>query len=356
MPQDDKLQSQALADALRKQPAFASQSSPNTALAKALSVFPDKEFYKDVGTRLSDALVGGLQDVFKTPARWNDPNWTLGGMEADAWKNNPVGEFNRVMNGPAGLAPMAITVYHGSPHQFSAFDSAHIGKGEGAQAYGHGLYFAENPQVARGYADELGNTVVRVEGKNVGSAMSGAPADAARIVAQSGGVDQALAEAQRLANAKNPIYPYTIQRYNEALKRQLESLRGKNVAMESTGKLYKVDLPDEMAAKMLDWDKPLSQQPESVRKVLEPLVKEALRKGGTPTQNLDYYVARQTGSDIHELLRANIGNKNLAETVRNLGIPGIRYLDQGSRTAGQGTYNYVVFPGEEKALKILERK
>ena len=37
------------------------------------------------------------------------------------------------------------------------------------------------------------------------------------------------------------------------------------------------------------------------------------------------------------------------------GIPGIKYFDGGSRGTGKGTSNFVVFPGEEKKLKILER-
>jgi hypothetical protein len=41
--------------------------------------------------------------------------------------------------------------------------------------------------------------------------------------------------------------------------------------------------------------------------------------------------------------------------LRDAGIPGIKYLDGGSRTAGQGSSNYVVFPGNERLLKILER-
>jgi hypothetical protein len=45
-----------------------------------------------------------------------------------------------------------------------------------------------------------------------------------------------------------------------------------------------------------------------------------------------------------------------AEFLRNKGIPGVKYLDEGSRAEGKGTRNFVVFPGEEKNLKILERK
>ena len=32
------------------------------------------------------------------------------------------------------------------------------------------------------------------------------------------------------------------------------------------------------------------------------------------------------------------------------------YYDGNSRSAGKGTRNYVIFPGEEKSLKILERE
>jgi hypothetical protein len=44
-----------------------------------------------------------------------------------------------------------------------------------------------------------------------------------------------------------------------------------------------------------------------------------------------------------------------AKRLQELGIPGIRYLDGGSRGAGQGTSNYVIFPGNEGLLTILER-
>jgi len=52
--------------------------------------------------------------------------------------------------------PMAgITAFHGSPHKFSKFDMSKIGTGEGAQAYGHGLYFASNKDVATYYREQL---------------------------------------------------------------------------------------------------------------------------------------------------------------------------------------------------------
>ena len=47
-----------------------------------------------------------------------------------------------------GGGGLGIRAYHGSPHDFDAFDLSKIGTGEGAQVYGHGLYFAENPAVS----------------------------------------------------------------------------------------------------------------------------------------------------------------------------------------------------------------
>ena len=51
----------------------------------------------------------------------------------------------------AKLVQDVIRSYHGSPYQFEKFSTNKIGSGVGAQAYGHGLYFSDNPNVARGY-------------------------------------------------------------------------------------------------------------------------------------------------------------------------------------------------------------
>ena len=41
--------------------------------------------------------------------------------------------------------------------------------------------------------------------------------------------------------------------------------------------------------------------------------------------------------------------------LQEQGVPGIRYLDEGSRTAGEGSRNYVVFPGNEHLISILKK-
>jgi len=47
------------------------------------------------------------------------------------------------------------TAWHGSPHSFDKFSTSKIGNGEGALAYGWGLYFTDLEDIARTYADKL---------------------------------------------------------------------------------------------------------------------------------------------------------------------------------------------------------
>ena len=47
------------------------------------------------------------------------------------------------------------TAYHGTPYKFSKFTLDHIGEGEGAQAHGWGLYFAEDKKVSEDYRKRL---------------------------------------------------------------------------------------------------------------------------------------------------------------------------------------------------------
>jgi hypothetical protein len=245
-------------------------------------------------------------------------------------------------------------VYHGSPHKFDAFDSSKIGTGEGAQAYGHGMYFAESPDVAKGYAttlanrDSTGYLTAHKNAQDLVARFKGDPEWAAEVV------------SDQLANL-----PKTDPNFAR-LTDTLAAIKSGTYArpLENPGNLYKVDLPDEQIAKMLDWDKPLSQQPGAIealeragvftgRKPMGPVGEQweaMIGPGGVyvnpndPAQRA--YIAAQQA----------LGAGSASETFRKAGIPGIRYLDGGSRGAGSGTSNYVVFPGEEGLLKILERK
>ena len=57
------------------------------------------------------------------------------------------------------------SAWHGTPHDFDAFDLGAIGTGEGAQAHGWGLYFAQNREVSQGYRGRLKKPGLFYDGK-----------------------------------------------------------------------------------------------------------------------------------------------------------------------------------------------
>jgi hypothetical protein len=48
-----------------------------------------------------------------------------------------------------------LILRHGTPHDFDKFQLEKIGTGEGAQAFGYGLYFTDGSRIAEGYAKKL---------------------------------------------------------------------------------------------------------------------------------------------------------------------------------------------------------
>ena len=130
------------------------------------------------------------------------------------------------------------------------------------------------------------------------------------------------------------------------------------------GSLYKVDLPDEHIAKMLDWDKPLSQQAPEVQEAARVAAsvnarqRAAQRLADAKIRRSNRSGKTATGRRLRETRALPAAGAELRRPRRlncAQGIPGIRYLDGGSRGAGTGTSNYVVFPGNEDLLRILER-
>jgi len=236
-----------------------------------------------------------------------------------------------------GILPM--TVYHGSPHKFDAFDMSKIGTGEGAQAYWHGLYFAEAPEVAKGYQAKL----AAQQKPNV------VDANLQKMYEKTGDWSKAVDEHMRR------IYdtPKAKEKMRESLIKQ-----GAPTNVEG-GSLYKVDLPDEQIAKMLDWDKPLSQQTsQEMKDAFNGIIKKYPE---LKEKFVQAYRDKQPGNIYYSILNDYRKSGDLAknqlfasDALREAGIPGIRYLDQGSRAGGAGTSNFVVF--DPKHMNIIGRE
>ena len=57
------------------------------------------------------------------------------------------------------------SAWHGTPHDFDGFDLGAIGTGEGTQAHGWGLYFAQNREASQGYRERLKKPGLFYDGK-----------------------------------------------------------------------------------------------------------------------------------------------------------------------------------------------
>lgn len=271
----------------------------------------------------------------------------LGGLLADAYN------------------PMGLTVFHGSPAKFSKFDPAKIGTGEGAQSYGYGHYVAENPEVARGYQKKLAK---ESQATDLNTRMGLVDVGGTPLTTFNVDMDAALIDAAKagkkdfvsLAKSKKTRWDqlskdqtYQFQNYakqkSEAYQNLLNATKKNDVAYTGSGSFYEIDLPDEQIARMLNFDQPVD---EAIRSRVSQAAMERFGSGSTGTSGELLY---------KELTREfkNAGSANPAadasEFLRMQEVPGIRFLDQGSRAGGAGTSNFVVFPGNENLLNIKKR-
>lgn len=237
-----------------------------------------------------------------------------------------------------------MTAWHGSPHDFDKFSTEHMGKGEGAQAFGWGLYFASNKAVAEHYKEATTRRQTTIDGvpftgvkvrqyldrsgkftpterNAILYVKTRAGGDVGYALRSLGWAREGTEEAKR-----NAEYARIIKQFQESGR-----------LGTSEGKLYEVNLaPKE--EEFLDWNKPLHEQTEQV--------KQSLRNMGVDPdaeQNSKYPSA---GADFYRQLTKQLGGKEAAsKALLENGIRGNKYLDANSRgpISGEPSRNYVVF-------------
>jgi hypothetical protein len=349
---------------------------------------------RDVQSPVANAVGETIGNVLPIVAAAKAPQ-IAGGLLKAAENASASAPLNAATRNQAGAI-----VWHGSPHKFDRFDASKIGTGEGAQAYGHGLYLAESPDVAQSYtrvfhgpgATKPDWAYVNIGGKSLEDLTAGMEPSVvghvtSALKAAGGDVGKAAkAFAERTAlNANAPVV--------RNVQKVLDGGIGTQVDLSAipSGNFYKVDLPDDQIAKMLDWDKPLGQQSAAVRGVADQFLNgpmsvmptgykvlkngrgqyQPMAPGGVAMTSSAFDTPKQAEQYALEMLNEfrlkpnTKGNqlydmfdrdpKSAADMLQRAGIPGIRYLDGGSRGTASGTSNFVVFPGNEGLLNILER-
>jgi len=226
-----------------------------------------------------------------------------------------------------------ITAYHGSPHDFDQFDTSKIGTGEGAQAYGHGLYFAEHEPIAQSYRDKFQKTDI-VSLKN-------------RKMYKSHGNDWPAAVETIMRGYYNT--PKNKENYRQQLLRE-----GPPVAH-----MYEVHI-DAHPDHFLDWDKPLNEQSGHVQTALKPFSQHLHQAA---QDMFDGKPEDLTGADLYHWFSGEHehgfgSEKNTSNALHQMGIKGVKYLDAGSRNTvnnygGAGTRNYVVF--DDKLVNVKRK-
>ena len=212
-------------------------------------------------------------------------------------------------------APSVMKAYHGTPHEFDRFDITKIGTGEGAQAYGHGLYFAENERIAKHYKDKL--TGMRSGAVN-------------RILDRHNGDIDAAIEYTKGEVARLEALPDSAGSKKQAFiginKDALDDLQHIASGGElRSGQMYEVDIsasPDDF----VNYDARLDEQSDLVKSVLgtgEEVAGARLKRA---------YDNELFGGDMIGQDRAT--PTEVSQGLLDKGIKGIRYLDASSRGMG----------------------
>jgi hypothetical protein len=249
--------------------------------------------------------------------------------------------------------------YHGSPHVFDKFSLHAMGSGEGGQAYGWGLYFAGNKDVALFYRNNLSDDVtISIGGKNAYAVLNevrNADGDAATAVG-------ALIDARGIARKAREL----LEKDGEATPGVLKALDkyAKQTTTEASGRLYTVEIPGDDT--MLLYDLPLAKQPQIVQDVVRDILKSEgyLRSNDNGPRQLTSawksyvndrggFIVGGDGQSVYEMLtKARGSEEGASRYLASLGINGIKFLDQGSRaSAGKKTYNYVIF--DDRLVDII---
>lgn len=266
-------------------------------------------------------------------------------------------------------AERGAIVWHGSPYSFDKFDFSKIGTGEGAQVYGHGLYFAESPETGLHYRKALspsagptwrGKLLSEVDPNEIGQAGVQVLNNIDRYNGNIHAVRRYLenredyyARSHETAKKINDSYQGAEWAKNrvEETKARLADITAqlswfyknqKLIGQRDTGYLYKVDIPDPQIEKMLDLDKRLMDQTTSVpaqhastipdRHILSTRLSDRLKAGDVSGK--DYY---------HLLSKLYGGPEEASRILYEKGVPGSKYLDQLSRIGTSDTRNIVTF-------------
>ena len=261
------------------------------------------------------------------------------------------------------------TIYHGSPHKWDWPAAGHELTGEGEAAYGRGIiYGGEAKGIGRTYQKTTSKTTTIpgagsggsqyvVRGAEFPTGREGHKAldtaldiDAVlyhRMTNPGGDMDRHLtgqiearigrwldekAATEAGGYSTGGIANEDMGKLVDFYERNVKGSKAADIMERPKGHLYEITL-SRQGEDFLDWDKPLSEQSESVRKAIRGLTHDAKNPDYIPMGIPD----DTPGFNIYQAIIDSAGSDEAASNVlREAGIPGIRYFDQMSRGAAGG--------------------
>lgn len=302
--------------------------------------------------------------------------------------------------------------YHGTPHRFDTFSTDKIGTGEGAQAHGWGLYFAENKDVSESYRKELLRDEYKYDGKRLRDlyTINGGKVsdyvwerlDYWRPIGTD--IFKQIAKTRKDLREMVSYWKKSIENFEGNKKRQAEfkkNLDFTNKQIEflnsldlekfkkEEGQLFKVDIPEKDV--LLDEQKTFDEQPEKVKEGLRKLVNDLANYNMKKNKSGEYEVyagdrfidtydneeqARQAVDENNQTIKDGIGiDENLKgkaiygniayhflhnenyygnEAEKQASLLLNKYGIKGiSYNGGIDGRAYVIF--DDKAVKVLEK-
>lgn len=228
-------------------------------------------------------------------------------------------------------------VWHGTPHRDidkQGFKLNKIGTGEGAQAYGYGMYFAGNKDIAEHYRNTLSSTMADQVRRFALDEVEAAGGDIAAAIDR---FKRVAENAHKIGSENAAIYDRGVAWIEAGMP-------------ESLGQLYHAEIPED--SDLLDYDKPLSEQPEKVREAVNRIIdtvpyplSESPRMSAEWRKKMPESVENNRSmARFYRDLTDQLGAPAFAsQALNDAGIPGLRYLDGTSRNKGEGSHNYVIW-------------
>ncbi len=332
---------------------------------------------------------------------------SMGGNIADLRKQANIQRFGYDPDDPVAnvKAPTekepGIIAFHGSGADFNEFRLDMVNTGEGAQAYGYGLYFTDSEDIANFYRQSVGGgtglenfAIGDLELVKSGEFRDYSPGATpfgrdkryrrvqnltAEDYAQASLIEDIFVNEWRLYNeiktsgagsryepkkgkelknellsimndtlkSKDPIdQPGEVEYLTDLINSVASNEKQINFDTKEYGKTYQVALqpkPDEL----IDYDLSLNEQSENIKKALQPFYE----KYGV-ANTADFGTLLETVKSMR-----SIPDDAFSEELVKKGIKGVKYRAAGSRGASvtddAAKQNYVIF--DEKLISIMQK-